>query len=126
MVPHSAFLLLRSLKTIAICIQRHNVNALEFARFLEQQPQVKRVFYPGLDSHPGGDIAKKQMSGFGGVLSFEIKGGYQAVSKFLPRLQFAYMAANLGQVETIAGPPSTTSHVELSAEEVLQQACQKV
>jgi cystathionine gamma-synthase len=117
MDPHSAFLLLRSLKTLAIRIQRHNENAFELARFLEQQPQVKRVYYPGLESHPGTNIAKKQMSGFGGVLSFELKGGYQAVSEFLPRLQYAYMAANLGQVETIAGPPSTTSHVELSSEE---------
>jgi cystathionine gamma-synthase len=57
------------------------------------------------------------MTGFGGVLSFELKGGFEAVKRFLPRLKFAYMAANLGQVETIVGPPSTTSHVELTAEE---------
>lgn len=114
---HSAFLLLRSLKTLGLRVQRQNENAMAVARFLEKQPQVKRVFYPGLESHPGHDIAKKQMNGFGGVLSFELKGGYEAVKHFLPELKYAYMAANLGQVETIVGTPSTTSHVELTEEE---------
>lgn len=117
---HSAFLMLRSLKTLGLRVQRQNENALTIARFLIDQPQVERVFYPGLETHPGHDIAKKQMSGFGGVLSFELKGGYEAVERFLPRLKYAYMAANLGQVETIAGPPSTTSHVELTAEERIE------
>ena len=114
---HSAFLLLRSLKTLGLRVQRQNENALAIARFLEKQPQVEQVFYPGLESHLGHDIAKKQMRGFGGVLSFELKGGYEAVRRFLPELRYAYLAANLGQVETIVGPPSTTSHVELTAEE---------
>lgn len=114
---HGAFLLLRSLKTLGLRVQRQNENALAVSRFLEKQPQVERVFYPGLETHPGHEIAKKQMTGFGGVLSFELKGGYEAIERFLPRLKFAYMAANLGQVETIVGPPSTTSHVELTAEE---------
>lgn len=113
----SAFLLLRSLKTLGLRVQRHNENALSLARFLEGQPQVKRVYYPGLESHPGHTIARRQMSGFGGVLSFELKGGFEAVTRFLPRLRYAYMAANLGQVETIVGPPATTSHVELNDEE---------
>ena len=112
-----AFLLLRSLKTLGLRVQRHNENALALARFLEEQPKVGRVFYPGLESHPGHEIASRQMAGFGGVLSFELKGGFEAVARFLPRLQYAYMAANLGQVETIVGPPATTSHVELTAEE---------
>jgi len=112
-----AFLLLRSLKTLGLRVQRHNENALALARFLEEQPKVGRVFYPGLKSHPGHEIASRQMAGFGGVLSFELKGGFEAVARFLPRLQYAYMAANLGQVETIVGPPATTSHVELTAEE---------
>ena len=114
---HSAFLLLRSLKTLGLRVQRHNENALAIARFLETQPKIDRVHYPGLESHPGHEIAKRQMAGFGGVLSFELKGGFEAVTRFLPRLRYAYMAANLGQVETIVGPPSTTSHVELSDEE---------
>ena len=114
---HAAYLMLRSLKTLGLRVQRQNDNALALAQFLETHPKVARVFYPGLQSHPNHDIAKKQMRGFGGVLSFELGGGYEAVKRFLPLLKYAYMAANLGQVETIAGPPSTTSHVELSDEE---------
>ncbi|NIM17793.1 MAG: aminotransferase class I/II-fold pyridoxal phosphate-dependent enzyme [Candidatus Aminicenantes bacterium] len=114
---HSAYLMLRSLKTLGLRVQRQNKNALALAQFLEKQPKVTQVFYPGLESHPGHEIAKKQMSGFGGVLSFELKGGYEAVKHFLPQLKYAYMAANLGQVETIVGPPATTSHVELTDQE---------
>jgi cystathionine gamma-synthase len=114
---HEAFLLLRSLKTLGLRVQRHNENAMALARFLEQQPKVGRVYYPGLESHPGHDIARRQMRGFGGVLSFELKGGFEAVTRFLPRLRYAIMAANLGQVETIVGPPATTSHVELTDDE---------
>jgi len=114
---HSAYLILRSLKTLGLRVQRQNENALALAQFLEKQPKVTRVFYPGLESHPGHEIAKKQMNGFGGVLSFELNGGYEAVKRFLPRLKYAYMAANLGQVETIVGPPATTSHVELTDQE---------
>jgi cystathionine gamma-synthase len=114
---HSAFLLLRSLKTLGLRVQRQNENALTLAQFLEKQSQVARVFYPGLRSHPGHEIAKKQMRGFGGVLSFELKGGFAAVKRFLPQLRYAYMAANLGQVETVVGPPAVTSHVELTDEE---------
>jgi cystathionine gamma-synthase len=114
---HSAFLLLRSLKTLGLRIQRQNENALALARFLEQHPKVERVYYPGLESHPGHEIAKRQMRGFGGVLSFELKGGMDTVARFLPRLRYAYMAANLGQVESIVGPAALTSHVELTEEE---------
>jgi cystathionine gamma-synthase len=114
---HDAFLLLRSLKTLGLRVQRQNENGLALARFLEQHPQVERVFYPGLRSHPGHEIAQRQMRGFGGVLSFSVKGGLEAIARFLPRLRYAYMAANLGQVETVVGPPAMTSHVELSAEE---------
>jgi cystathionine gamma-synthase len=114
---HEAFLLLRSLKTLGLRVKRHNENALALARFLEQQPKVGRVYYPGLESHPGHEIARRQMRGFGGVLSFELKGGFEAVMRFLPRLRYAIMAANLGQVETIVGPPATTSHVELTDDE---------
>ena len=112
-----AFLLLRSLKTLGLRVQRHNENGLALAHFLEGEPKIERVYYPGLESHPGHGIASRQMTGFGGVLSFELRGGFEAVTRFLPRLQYAYMAANLGQVETIVGPPATTSHVELTAEE---------
>jgi cystathionine gamma-synthase len=116
--PHRAGLLLRSLKTLAIRVERHNKNALAVARFLERHPRIIRVHYPGLESHPRHAVAKKQMpGGFGGVLSFEVEGGLAAVAEVLPRLKYAYLAANLGQVDTVVGPPSTTSHVECTEEE---------
>jgi cystathionine gamma-synthase len=114
--PQSAFLLLRSLKTLALRIARQNENAMGVARFLETQPAVARVHYPGLPSHAAHGVAARQMTGFGGVLSFELGGGLEAATRVLNRLRYAYLAANLGQVETIAGPPSLTSHVELTAE----------
>jgi cystathionine gamma-synthase len=120
MQAHTAGLLLRSLKTLGLRVQRHNENALALARFLEEHPTVERVYYPGLESHPGHDIAKRQMRGFGGVLSFAIDGGLEAIGRFLPRLRYAYLAANLGQVETVVGPPAVTSHVECTEEEMAE------
>jgi cystathionine gamma-synthase len=111
----AAYLLLRGMKTLHLRIRQQNQSALEIARFLEGHPAVQRVFYPGLESHPGHAIAARQMRGFGGVLSFALRGGVEAVARVLPRLRLAHRAANLGAVETIAGPPATTSHVELSA-----------
>jgi len=116
--PHRAALLLRSLKTLALRVERQNKNALTMARFLEKHSKVLSVNYPGLESHPMHKVAKKQMpGGYGGVLSFEIVGGLKAVARVLPRLKYAYMAANLGQVDTVVGPPSVTSHVECTEEE---------
>lgn len=116
--PHRAGLMLRSLKTLALRVERQNQNALAMAGYLEKHPKVRQVNYPGLESHPMHKVAKKQMpGGYGGVLSFEIEGGLEAVFRVLPRLRFARMAANLGQVDTIVGPPSTTSHVECTPEE---------
>jgi cystathionine gamma-synthase len=115
--PMAAYLLLRGMKTLSLRIRRQNESALKIARFLESHPKVVKVFYPGLKSHENYEIARKQMRGFGGVLSFAIQGGFEGVKLFLPRLRYANLAANLGAVETVAGPPSTTSHVESSAEE---------
>lgn len=115
--PMSAYLLLRGMKTLHLRIARQNENALKIAHFLESHRKVERVFYPGLESHEHHHIARRQMSGFGGVLSFAIQGGFAAVKYFLPRLHCAHLAANLGSVETVAGPPSTTSHVESSKAE---------
>ncbi len=114
---NSAYLMLRSLKTLNLRIERQNNNAMELAQYLSDHPRVDKVYYPGLKEHKWHEVAKSQMSGFGGVLSFELKGGEEEVKRFLPQLKYAYMAANLGQVETIVGTPGTTSHVELSAEE---------
>jgi len=115
--PMAAYLMIRGLKTLALRIERQNENALQIAHFLKAQPEVQDVFYPGLPSHENHEIAKVQMRGFGGTLSFFIDGGFDAVREFLPRLQYAHIAANLGPVETVAGPPRTTSHVEVTAEQ---------
>lgn len=115
--PMAAYLLLRGMKTLHLRIERQNSSALAIARFLKDHPHVTAVHYPGLESHPEHAIARKQMRGFGGILSFELSGGVKAMRRMLPRLRYAHLAANLGSVETVAGPPSTTSHVELSAEE---------
>ena len=118
--PLTSYLLVRSLKTLELRIQRHNENALELTKYLDNHEKIEHVFYPGLESHPGHAIAKKQMKGFGGVLSFTLKGDYNTVKKFLPKLNFAHMAASLGAVGTLAGPPKTTSHVELTEEQRAQ------
>jgi cystathionine gamma-synthase len=115
--PMAAYLLLRGMKTLHLRIRQQNESALRIARFLEGHPLVEAVYYPGLDSNPGHEIACRQMRGFGGVLSFAPKGGFEAVRALLPRLRYAHRAANLGAVETVVGPPSTTSHVESTAEE---------
>ena len=115
--PMSAYLLLRGIKTLHLRIRHQNESALRIARFLREQPKVAQVFYPGLESHENHDIAAKQMRGFGGVLSFTLKDGFDAVRRFLPRLRYAHLAANLGAVETVVGPPATTSHVECTLQE---------
>ena len=115
--PMSAYLLLRGMKTLHLRIRQQNASALEIARFLESHPRVSKVFYPGLATHDNHEIARRQMSGFGGVLSFALLGGFETVKSFLPRLHYVNLAANLGAVETVAGPPATTSHVESTAHE---------
>jgi cystathionine gamma-synthase len=115
--PMAAYLLLRGMKTLQLRVTRQNESALAIARHLEGHPAVGQVFYPGLPSHPQHAIAKRQMHGFGGVLSFTLQGDYEAVRVFLPRLKYAHRAANLGAVETIVGPPALTSHVECTPEE---------
>jgi cystathionine gamma-synthase len=115
--PFAAYLLIRGLKTLDLRIERQNSSAMKIARYLEAHPFVEQVFYPGLESHLHHDVARRQMRGFGGMMSFSLKGDFAVVKDFLPRLKLAHRAANLGSVETIVGPPATTSHVECSAEE---------
>lgn len=116
--PMAAYLLLRGMKTLELRIRQQNRSAMHVASFLEAHDAVGRVFYPGLASHEGHQIASKQMQGFGGMLSFMLKDDtFDAVRRFIPRLRFAHAAANLGSVETIVGPPATTSHVECTPEE---------
>jgi len=115
--PMAAFLLIRGMKTLHLRVKQQNESALTIARWLEGHLAVASVFYPGLETHPHHDIARRQMRGYGGVLSFMLKGGFEAVKRVLPKLRLARRAANLGSVETIAGPPATTSHCECTAAE---------
>lgn len=115
--PTAAYLLLRGMKTLHLRVRQQNESALKIARFLEGHPFVRNVYYPGLESNEGHRIAARQMRGFGGVLSFTLEGDFETVKGFLPRLHLAHLAANLGTVETVAGPPATTSHVECTPAE---------
>lgn len=115
---HSAFLLARGLRTLELRVARQNANALAVARFLAGHPAVQAVFYPGLPDHPHHDVAGRQMSGFGGVLAFSLGGDMDAVRRLLSRLRLAHRAASLGSVATLVGPPATTSHVELTPEQL--------
>ena len=115
--PMSAFLILRGIKTLALRMRQHNANALALAQWLQAHPAVARVNYPGLPGHPQHALAASQMQGFGGVLSFELAGGFAAVQAMLPRCQLLIRAATLGSVDTLLGIPSTTSHVECSEAE---------
>ncbi len=115
--PMSAYLLLRGMKTLSLRIERQNASAMTIARWLERHPRVSQVNYPGLESHPQREIAADQMRGFGGMLSFALKGGFDEVKRMLPKMKRMHRAANLGGVETVGGPPATTSHVECSPEE---------
>ena len=115
--PTAAYLLLRGMKTLHLRIERQSASALTIARHLSAHAAIASVHYPGLDTDPGHAVASRQMRQFGGIVSFELKGGVDAMRAFLPRLRYAHLAANLGSVETVVGPPSTTSHVESTLEE---------
>lgn len=118
LAPVDAYSLLRGMKTLKLRVEKQNQSAMVIAKYLNNHPLVEQVNYPGLKSHPGHDVAKEQMKGgYGGMLSFSVKGGLEVIKKFLPKLKYAHMAANLGCVETVVGPPVTTSHVECSEAE---------
>ena len=109
-----AYMIARGMKTLELRIERQNASALKIANYLKAHSKVSDVFYPGLTTHPGHEIAKQQMSGFGGIMSFALDGGYEHVKKLLTTLKLVHLAASLGSVSTLAGPPRTTSHVELT------------
>lgn len=117
--PHNAYLLLRGLKTFPLRMERQNKSAQAVAEFLEAHPKVKKVYYPGLKSHPHHEIAVKQMKGFGGVVSFEIDGGLEDGSRLVDAVKIPYIAPSLGGVESLIEQPSLMSYYELSTEERL-------
>jgi cystathionine gamma-synthase len=115
--PHTAYLLLRGMKTLGIRLRKQNENGITVARFLEGHPRVRRVYYPGLSSHPDYKVACEQMKGFGGVVSFEIDGDMKTTSTFIDRLHIPYIAPSLGGVETLIEQPALMSYFEMTAED---------
>jgi len=112
--PHCCYLLLRGLKTFPLRVQKQNESALKIARFLENHPRIKRVYYPFLESHPHYKIAKEQMTGGGGVVTFEIKGNLNTAKRFLDALKLCYIAPSLGGVETLITHPALVSYYDYS------------
>jgi cystathionine gamma-synthase len=115
--PHAAYLLLRGVKTLDLRVRRQNETALRLASWLEVHPRVERVFYPGLPSHPDHEAAARQMSGFGGVVSFLVKGDLDAASRFIDATTLPIIAPSLGGVESLIEQPALMSFYELTTEE---------
>lgn len=111
--PFDSWLVLRGVKTLGVRMDRHNENAMVVAKFLESHPQVERVSYPGLESHPQHDLAKEQMSGFGGMITFFIKGGIEASRKFLENVHLFMLAESLGGVESLIEHPAIMTHASI-------------
>ncbi len=117
--PQNAYLLERGLKTLGLRVAQQNATALIVAAYLEKHPAIERVWYPGLPSHPDHEIARKQMSGFGGVVSFEIRGTLEDTSRFIDALDIPYIAPSLGGVDSLIEQPALMSYFEKSTEERL-------
>ena len=117
MSPFNAWVFQKGLETLPIRMRAHCDNALELALWLEQQPAVERVFYAGLQSHPQHELAKKQQTGFGGVLSFQLKGAREEAWRFIDGTRMISITANLGDVKTTITHPATTTHGRLSPED---------
>lgn len=115
--PHGAWLMLRGMKTLSLRMEKHNANGQKVAEYLEAHPKVERVYYPGLSTHPQHSLAKRQMKGFGGVLSFELKGNLNRAVKFVDNLKLALIAPSLGGTETLVSQPSTVSHYFMNPDE---------
>lgn len=118
--PSNAALLLRGLKTLALRMVKQNENGQSVAEFLERHPAIERVWYPGLSSHPDHQIAQQQMTGYGGVVSFTVKGDLDATSRFIDALEVPFIAASFGGVESLVEQPALMSFYELSPEERLE------
>ena len=120
MDPHQAYLVIRGLKTLGIRIDRAQENAIKIAEFLEKHPKVEWVKYPGLKSHPQHELAKKQMDGFGSMISFGLKGGFEAGKKLMNNVQIAILAVSLGGVESLIEHPASMTHSKVSHEDKMK------
>jgi len=116
MNPFDSFLLLRSLKTLSVRMERHCTNAHEIANLLESHQSIEKVIYPGLESHPQHDIAKKQMKGFGGMISVVLKGGLDSATSFLEKTKIFSLAESLGGVESLIEHPAIMTHASIPRE----------
>ena len=114
--PFDSFLALRSLKTLPLRMKAHEANAIQVANFLSSHPKVEKVIYPGLKSHPQHDLAKRQMLGFGGMITFFIKGGLPAARKFLESVEIFALAESLGGVESLVEHPAIMTHASVPAD----------
>jgi cystathionine gamma-synthase len=117
--PHPSYLLIRGLKTFELRMMRHNENGQAVAEFLEAHPKIRRVYYPGLKSHPHHDVAVRQMKGFGGVVTFEVKDNVRYVHKFLSALQIINIGPSLGGVESLITHPASISYYDYTRKERL-------
>jgi cystathionine gamma-lyase len=115
--PFDCFLTLRGIKTLALRMREHERNATRIAGFLNEQPRVRRVYYPGLSDHPGHDVAASQMDGFSGMVSFEVKGGLAEARRVLSRLRIFKIAESLGGVESLVELPAIMTHASIPKEE---------
>jgi len=119
--PLTSYLLIRGLKTLALRMERHNHNSLEVARYLEKHKKVERVYYPGLESHPHHKIARKQMNGYSGMVSFVLKGDRQATSRFVDNLKIFYITPSFGGPESLVSQPSVMTFYELDEQQRKQR-----
>lgn len=117
--PHAAYLLIRGLKTLPLRVERQNATALRLARALERHPRVERVYYPGLESHPSHEVARRLMRGFGGVVSFVLDADLEATSRFIDRCEVFQIGPSLGGVESLIEQVALMSYFELTTEERL-------
>ena len=119
--PWDSWLTLRGIKTLAVRMKAHEANAFAVANYLSSHRAVSKVFYPGLESHPGHSLARKQMDGFGGMVSFELKGGRSAAEVFFKKLKIYMLAESLGGVESLACYPATMTHASIPEKQRLER-----
>jgi cystathionine gamma-lyase len=115
--PFDSWLVLRGIKTLAVRLERHGANAMKIAQMLNSHPEVEKVYYPGLPEHPGHDIAKRQMSGFGGMITFVVKGGLPQAKEVLRKVQLFALAESLGGVESLIEHPAIMTHASVPADQ---------